>query len=139
MKPKLDVESFNRWANSEADNKWVRTKQHAKSLGRTPTWIELVQENFAVGESQANALKEMSAESSAILQSAAERMRKNGGRVSVEKTSTGRGQLLVERETVRKARGRTIGSGSESLIKIPIAHCTFDADCTNWECGWGPG
>ena len=141
MNAKLNVDSFNKWADSEAANKWVRTKDLAKSLGRTPTWLEVVEENFALDQSQANALKGMPAESSAILQSVAEQMRQKGGKVRVEKTSSGSGRLLVEREGIRKARGQAVTSGIQpSLqINIPIAYCTFDADCTNWNCGWGPG
>jgi hypothetical protein len=32
----------------------------------------------------------------------------------------------------------TVDDTSARAIKIPILHCRFDADCTNWKCGPGP-
>lgn len=136
MKPKLNAESFTKWAIIEMDSKWQKVKQQAKTLGRTPTWLELVEGNFAVDEFQAKALKGMSAASSAILQSAAEQTTRSGGTVRVGKTATGGGQLIFGSNN--KPSPGAMGSGAQSL-SIGIAHCTFDADCTNWQCDWGPG
>ena len=56
------------------------------------------------------------------------------GKVSVERDAENKPGRLVMKYSPSSSAGNV-----SPKLSIGIAHCTFDADCGNWQCGWGPG
>jgi hypothetical protein len=56
----------------------------------------------------------------------------HGGTIHIERDSeSSPGTLIVQPKITRESAGT-------ANISIGVFHCTFDAYCKNWHCGWGP-
>ena len=122
-KPALTTANLNAWLASV-----LADPARAKKL--KDNWRELMVAEFDATKEQMNSLTIGPGKHADELDDALARVVNGGGTIHVERASEhGPGRLIVSPKA----------GGSETAdLSIGIYHCTFDANCRNWHCGWGP-
>lgn len=118
--------------NTAALNEWFRSAltDPARANELKQNWMQLLQKELQLSDSQKEHLSLVPAEHAKELQAAIAQAVDQGGKVYIERDSErAPGQLIVE----PNPNGRV-----EPAFSVGIFHCTFDANCRNWHCGWGP-
>ena len=125
-----DTAALNAWfASALADS----TRSHHLRKD----WIKLLGEEMPLSDAQREHLAQIPAKDAEDLQAAIASVVDHGGTVHFERESMrSPGKLIVQ----PKPKGKAKPAGTlEPAFSIGIFHCTFDANCRNWHCHWGPG
>ena len=119
--------------NTAAFNDWFKSvladPARAKELKRD--WIELAGKELTLSEPQKEHLSLVPTHDANKLQEAIAQVVEHGGTIHIERDSEHSPGLLVVHP---KQTGATVNPE----FSVGIFHCTFDANCRNWHCGWGP-
>jgi hypothetical protein len=128
--PPPDTAALNEWLTSAlADS--------ARSTRLRKDWIKLLGEEMPLSEAQRDHLSQIPAKDAAELQAAIASVVEHGGTVHFERESPrSPGTLIVH----PKPKGAPKPAEAlDPAFSVGIFHCTFDANCRNWHCHWGPG
>jgi hypothetical protein len=128
--PPPDTAALNGWLTSAlADS--------ARSTHLRKDWIKLLGEEMPLSEAQRDHLSQIPAKDAAELQAAIASVVEHGGTVHFERESMrSPGKLIVQ---PKKKDGAKPSEKLDPAFSLGIFHCTFDANCRNWHCHWGPG
>jgi len=121
--PALTTASANHWFKSVLAD---RARAHLLR----ENWIRLLLAEFAATSQQAENLSVVPTGDAKELQEAIAMVVDHGGTIHIERESErSPGKLVVQPNK----------TGPETAdFSVGIFHCTFDANCRNWHCGWGP-
>lgn len=123
-----DTAAFNQWAKSALADP-------ARASQLKIDWRKLMQSELALSEEQKQHLFQIPAPDANGLQEAIAKVVDHGGTIHIERDSeTSPGLLIVK----PKASGAKAVHEIEPHLSVGIFHCTFNAHCRNWRCGWGP-
>jgi hypothetical protein len=117
--------------NTAAINQWFQSALADPSRARAlrQDWMKLLQTELPVSASQKEHLSGVPAEDAKQLQAAIAMVVDHGGAIHIERDSERSPGILVVQPN----------SGPQTAdFSFGIFHCTFDANCRNWHCGWGP-
>jgi hypothetical protein len=85
---------------------------------------------FETTSQQAESLSLVPPDDADELQKAIAMVVDHGGTIHIERQSEhSPGKLVVQPKSTEP---------SVAQLSVGIFHCTFDANCRNWHCGWGP-
>jgi hypothetical protein len=128
--PPPDTAALNAWFKSAlADS--ARSKHLRKD------WIKLLGEEMPLSLAQREHLSQIPPKDAAELQAAIASVVDGGGTVHFERESMhSPGKLIVQ---PKKKSGAKPAEMLDPAFSVGIFHCTFDANCRNWVCHWGPG
>lgn len=139
-KPAPKTADFNEWFKSAlADPK--------RKSGLKTNWIELVKSELPVSADQKEHLSDIPAADAKALQEAIGLVVDKGGSIHIERVNEkSPGTLIVQpaaaaaplSAAVAAGGGVSSGGSVNPAFSVGIFHCTFDANCRNWHCGWGP-
>ena len=122
-KPPLTTATANQWITDV-----LADPMRARRLGED--WRQLVLDEFAVTAEQRASLADIPPDDARKLQDAVALVVDQGGTIRLERESErSPGRLIVAPEPA--------GSATAEL-SVGVFHCTYDANCRNWRCGWGP-
>jgi len=122
-KPPLTTANVNQWLKSV-----LADPARARQL--KDGWVELLIDEFTTTKEQVESLALIPADHAKDLQTAIGRVVDHGGTIVVERDSEDRpGKLII---TPRPA------SPNVAELSVGVFHCTFNAHCRKWKCGWGP-
>jgi hypothetical protein len=121
--PTADTAALNQWFTSV-----LADPTRARQL--KGDWMKLLQAELAVTDRQKEHLSLVPAGDAKELQSAIALVVDHGGTIHIDRDSEHSPGVLVVQP--KQPGGETLD------FSIPIFHCTFDANCRNWHCGWGP-
>jgi hypothetical protein len=122
--------------NTAAFNHWVKSAlaDPERALQLKADWRKLLITELPVSEAQKEHLRSLPEDDAKKLQNAISMVVDHGGTVRVERASeTSPGLLIVEPAATAPAP-----AAAQAKFSVIIFHCTFDANCRNWHCGWGP-
>ena len=123
--------------NTAAFNQWVRSALANPERARRlkSNWRKLVMEELPISEAQKQHLYSIPEKDAHELQEAIATVVDYGGTIHLERASeTSPGTLVVQpTNTAWEPNG-----AAQAKFTVIIFHCTFDANCRNWHCGWGP-
>jgi hypothetical protein len=123
--------------NTAAFNQWVRSALANPERARRlkSNWRKLVMEELPVSEAQKQHFYSIPEKDARELQEAIATVVDHGGTIHLERESeTSPGTLVVQpSKAVLKS-----SDDVEAKFTVILFHCTFDANCRNWHCGWGP-
>jgi len=118
---RLTTPKLNRWLASAVSDPAL-----AEALRRD--WRKAVQQAFQLTASQAEHLAGIPDREFSLISNAVQKVVGNGGLLRVDrKSENSAGDLYIE---------PAAPEGSPRL-RIPILHCSFAADCSDWSCGPG--
>jgi hypothetical protein len=123
--------------NTAAFNQWVQSALANPERARRlkSNWRKLVMEELPVSEAQKQHLYSIPEKDAHELQEAIATVVEHGGTIHLERASeTSPGTLVVQPS--KDALGSN--GAAQAKFTVIIFHCTFDANCRNWHCGWGP-
>lgn len=124
-KPNLTTHSVNAWFKEIVAHP-------KKSPLFKENWTKLLMSEFRLTHDQQDHISQIPAEYVADLQKAMNLVVDHGGAIRVERESeTSPGKLIVE-------PSQPAGKPAPESFSVGIFHCTFDANCRHWHCGWGP-
>jgi|GEM_PF-4421330 len=115
-----------------AINQWFATAlaDPARADKLRGNWMKLIQAELPLSNDQKEHLSLVPKEHAKELQSAIAMVVEKGGKIHIDRENEhSPGTLVVE----PKSHGTHTAEFS-----LPIFHCTFDANCRHWHCGWGP-
>ena len=93
-------------------------------------WRQLLLDEFAVTAEQRASLADIPPDDARELQNAVALVVDQGGTIRLERESErSPGRLIVAPEPADSATAE---------LSVGVFHCTYDANCRNWRCGWGP-
>jgi hypothetical protein len=118
-------------------NAWLKTvlADAARAKRLKENWTQYLLAEFDATDEQVRNLAHVPPEHAAELKRAIEMVVDGGGSIRLERHSEpGPGKLIVE-PTIEQPK--TPGQVTPAL-SVGVFHCTFDAHCRNWHCGWGP-
>jgi hypothetical protein len=124
-------------------NEWFKSvladPARAALLGQD--WMKLIQEELPLTPQQKGHLAHVPEKDARELQEAIAEVVKRGGTIHFERESEqGPGKLIVQPKPAQsKTAQPETASAAEPDFSFHFFHCTFDANCRNWHCGWGPG
>jgi hypothetical protein len=122
-KPPLTTATANQWiTNVLADP--VRARQLRAD------WRQLVLDEFTVTAEQRASLADIPPDDARELQDAVSLVVDQGGTIRLERES--------ERSPGRLVVAPGPAGPVTAELSVGIFHCTYDANCRNWRCGWGP-
>jgi hypothetical protein len=122
--PILNTGNANQWFKSVLANP-VQARQLKQD------WIKLLTTDLAATSQQKENLSLVPANYAKELQGAIAQVVDQGGTIHLDRESEhSPGTLIVEPTTPPGEKA--------PHLSIGIYHCTFDANCRNWHCGWGP-
>lgn len=125
-------------------NQWFASvlADPAKADKLRGNWMKLIQSELPLSEAQKEHLSLVPAEHAKELQSAIGMVVQNGGKIHIDREDEhSPGTLVVEPNhhgTKTAELTRTAELSHTAEFSLPIFHCTFDANCRHWHCGWGP-
>ena len=119
----VKTSAFNEWFKSA-----LADPARAKELKHD--WMKLADKELALSAPQKEHLSLVPTEDAKGLQAAIGQVVDHGGTIHIERDSEQSPGLLV----VHPKKTDTISPE----FSVGIFHCTFDANCRNWHCGWGP-
>jgi hypothetical protein len=91
--------------------------------------MKLVRAELALSDSQNEHLSLVPASEAKELQHAMAMVVEHGGTIQIERDSEhSPGTLVVHPKQKSETADFSVG----------VFHCTFDANCRHWHCGWGP-
>lgn len=135
-KPSLTGDNVNQ-VIGEIFSKQKGKEEHAKRLKKD--WRDYIQSEFRVTKTQRENIQNIPPGEVEKIQQALNKATDHGGTIQLRlgsdaaKSKTGSGEPLGL--TITSQDSAAHGKKSMTII---ICHCTFDADCCNWQCGWGP-
>ena len=122
-KPTLTTANVNQWLKSVLADP-ARARQLKES------WVELLLDEFTTTKEQVESLALIPADHAKDIHMAIGRVVDHGGTIVVERDSEDRpGKLIIT---------PTSASPNFAELSVGIFHCTFNAHCRKWKCGWGP-
>lgn len=92
--------------------------------------MKLLLSTFDTTSQQAESLSLVPPDDAKELQKAIAMVVDHSGTIHIERESERSPGKLVAQPKSTEAR--------EPHLSVGIFHCTFDANCRNWHCGWGP-
>lgn len=118
--------------NTAAINDWFKSvlADPARANELKHAWMKLMNKELPLSAPQKEHLSLVPNRDANELQTAIAQVVQHGGTIHIERDSEHSPGLLV----VHPAR--TDAANPE--FSVGIFHCTFDANCRNWHCGWGP-
>jgi len=122
-KPSLTTANVNRWLKTT-----LADPARARQLKQN--WVEVLLDEFTTTKEQVESLALIPAEYAKDLQTAVGRVVDHGGTIVVERESEDSPGTLVV--TPKNADPKAVE------LSVGIYHCTFNAHCRHWKCGWGP-
>ena len=123
-----DTAAFNQWVSSVLADP-------VRAVQLKADWRKLMNSELALTEDQKQHLFQIPAADAEALQDAIAKVVDHGGTIHIERDSeTSPGLLIVK----PKVSGLKAGHEVQPQISVGIFHCTFNAHCRNWKCGWGP-
>jgi hypothetical protein len=117
--------------NTAALNHWFASAlaDPARKRALREDWMTLLRKELPVSDSQKEHLSLVPAADAAELQRAMAMVVDHGGTIHIERESErSPGTVVVQPNT----------NPGTAKFSVGIFHCTFDANCRNWHCGWGP-
>jgi hypothetical protein len=118
-------------ANTAAFNQLFRSAlaDPSRAQALREDWMSLVRSELPVSQSQKEHLSGVPAKDAKELQAAIAMVVDHGGTIEIQRDSErSPGTLVVQPNSGPQTADFSVG----------IFHCTFDANCRNWHCGWGP-
>jgi len=129
-KPQLTQSTVNHLITLILDGSSQEAMQHWGELKRD--FRTFFASQFSLTPEQKRHLDGIPREEVKNIQKALDEMHAKGGSVQLELPSGGNGGRL----NITVPPGKS--SGVTTDLSIGVFHCTFDANCDDWNCGWGP-
>lgn len=119
-------------ADTAALNQWFTSVLADPTRARQlkGDWMKLLQAELAVTDRQKEHLSLVPAADAMELQKAIAMVVDHGGTIHIERDSERSPGVLVVQP--KKPGVETVD------FSVGVFHCTFDANCRHWHCGWGP-
>lgn len=118
--------------DTTALNDWFKSAlaDPARSEELRRDWMKLLRQDLPLSERQKEHLSLVPPQDAKELQAAIAQVVEHGGTIHIERDSEqSPGELIVQPQATGKL---------QPDFSVGIFHCTFDANCRNWHCGWGP-
>jgi hypothetical protein len=127
-----DTAAFNHWVKSALTD-------HSRASLLKHDWRKLAMAELPLSEAQHEHLVGIPVADATALQAAIAQVVDFGGTIHIERASeTSAGTLVVKPASKVGSKSVTVEQSLEPNLSVGIFHCTFNAHCRNWHCGWGP-
>ena len=119
--------------NTGAFNQWIKSVlvDPKRAYELKGDWMKLLKTELPLTDQQKKSLSLIPASHAKELKTAVAMVVDKGGTIHVErKTEQSPGTLIVQPNA----------PGDKTAERaVTVFHCTFNAHCRDWHCGWGPG
>ena len=118
-------------------NQWLKSvlADPTKARQLKVDWRKLMRAELPLSAEQKEHLQGIPAKDAGELQEAIAKVVDHGGTIRLDRDSESSPGLLVVQP---QASGSKAPHHAEPDLSVGIFHCTFNAHCRNWHCGWGP-
>jgi hypothetical protein len=116
-----------------AVNKWIKSvlADPARAQELKSDWMKLLKTDLPLTDQQKESLSLIPASDARELKAAVTLVVDKGGTIHIErKTERSPGTLVLQPNSP---------SDRTAELSVTVFHCTFNAHCRDWNCGWGPG
>ncbi|HEY4271221.1 MAG TPA: hypothetical protein VGM65_04390 [Candidatus Udaeobacter sp.] len=118
--------------NTTAINQWITSvlADPARAHELKRNWMKLLKAELPLSNQQSESLALIAENDAKKLRAAVAMVVDNGGTIHIErKTQHSAGTLILQ--------PKSLGNKTAEL-SVTVFHCTFNAHCRDWHCGWGP-